>query len=225
MPYRKLQFAPDHIYHIFNRSIAREPIFLTTQYYQRALDVASYYSYLNPPIRFSHFNRLPHTQKEKIIRNLADGQKQVEVLAFCFMPNHFHFLVKEVCENGIRKFMGNLQNSYAKYFNTKTKRFGSLFQSMFKAVRVETDEQLTHITRYIHLNPLTSFILKDLPEFENYPWSSYPLYLNVNNGLPDFINTQFVLDLFPSIDDFVNFTEDQVDYQRKLAKIKHLLLE
>lgn len=224
MPYRKTPLVNGEIYHVYNRSVAHQPIFLTDTYYQRAYEVLSYYNNLNPPVRFSHFSRFPSSFKKEILESLnKENQKLVQILAFCFMPNHFHFLIKEIREKGISKFMRIFQNSYAKYFNTKTERSGSLFQSMFKAVRILTDEQLLHITRYIHLNPVTSYILKDIKELSNYAWSSYPNY--IAKRYSEITNTKEVLSFFANKDEFVKFTEDQIDYQRKLDKIKHLLLE
>lgn len=224
MPYRKTLLVKGEIYHIFNRSVARQPIFLTDTYYQRAYEVLSYYNNLNPPVRFSHFSRLPAPLKNEILENLnKENQKLVQILAFCFMPNHVHFLIKEIQEKGITTFMRKFQNSYAKYFNTKTGRSGSLFQSMFKAVRIITDEQLIHVARYIHLNPVTAYILKNVDELSNYPWSSYPIYIGKYSS--DIINTSEVLSFFSSKDKFIKFTNDQVNYQRKLDRTKHLLLE
>lgn len=215
MPYRQTPLVNGEIYHIFNRSVARQPIFLTDIYYQRAYEVLSYYNNLNPPVRFSHFSRLPISLKNEILENLnKENQKLVQILAFCLMPNHVHFLTT---------FMRKFQNSYAKYFNTRTERSGSLFQSMFKAVRILTDEQLLHVARYIHLNPVTAFILKNLEELSNYPWSSYPIYIGKHSS--NLISTDEILSFFASKDKFIKFTEDQVDYQRKLDRIKHLLLE
>lgn len=224
MPYRKTILAEGEIYHIFNRSVARQPIFLTDTYYQRAHEVLSYYNNLNAPVRFSHFARLPISLKNEVLETLnKENQKLVQILAFCFMPNHVHFLIKEIREKGITTFMRIFQNSYAKYFNTKTERNGSLFQSMFKAVRILTDEQLLHVARYIHLNPVTSYILKNIEELKNYPWSSFPIYIGKQKS--NIVDTELVLSLFSSVEQFIKFTEDQVDYQRKLDKIKHLLLE
>jgi len=224
MPYRKTPLVNGEIYHVYNRSVARQPFFLTDTYYQRGYEVLSYYNNLNPPVRFSHFFRLPAPLKNEVLENLnKDNQKLVQILAFCLMPNHVHFLIKEIRDKGITTFMRKFQNSYAKYFNTKTERSGSLFQSMFKAVRILTDEQLLHVARYIHLNPVTAFILKNIEELSNYPWSSYPIYIGKQSS--DIISTDEVLSFFTSKDKFIKFTEDQIDYQRKLDKIKHLLLE
>ncbi len=139
------------------------------------------------------------------------------------MPNHVHFLIKEIRENGIAAFMSNFQNSYAKYFNLKNGRTGALFQAMFKAVLIETDEQLLHVVRYIHLNPLTSFILKNIEDLAKYPWSSFQEYLGKSKW--NIVDKDFILSFFPSLKHFIDFTKDQIDYQRELDKIKHLTFE
>lgn len=224
MSYRKEPFIVGQIYHIFNRSIARQPIFLSNSYYQRAMEVMEFYSYINPLLRFSHYNRLPLKSKLDFMNELkTKHQKQIEMFAFCLMPNHAHFLIREIIENGIKNFMSNFQNSYAKYFNLKTERDGSLFQTTFKGIRIETDEQFLHIARYIHINPLTAYMLADIYQLEYYSWSSYPIYLNKLKL--DILNRNTLLDFFPSTEKFIDFTKDQIDYQRELDKIKHLLFE
>ena len=223
MSYRRTPIVTGEIYHTFNRSIARQPIFLSVRSYSRALELINFYSYIQPRLRFSHYNRLPLKEKADFLEDLKiNGRKQIKLFAFCLMPNHVHFLMKELEKNGISRFMSNFQNSYAKYLNLKTNRTGSLFQSMFKAVRIESDEQLIHVCRYIHLNPLTSYVIRDVDGLERYPWSSYPEYFK---GISDLIDTNLISDFFPSKKEFRKFTLDQVDYQRQLDKIKHLSLE
>lgn len=224
MPYRRTVIAPGEIYHIFNRSVAKQPIFVRQKDYQRALDLINFYRFEKPLLRFSHYNRLPIEQKENFLFKLEkDHQKLVLILAFCLMPNHFHFLVKELHKEGTSSFLRNFQNSYAKYFNTKSERSGALFQSMFKAVRIESDEQLMHVSRYIHLNPLTSFIIKDINDLESYNWSSYPSYINKQSN--QLVDSEIILGNFSATQHFKKFTKNQVDYQRKLDEIKHLVLE
>lgn len=223
MPYRKVPLVVDEIYHVFNRSIAREPIFLHNKHYQRGLDLLDFYRFNRPPLRFSHYNRLPQSQKNDFLENLRSFDKRIIILAYCLMPNHVHFLFKQLIENGIASFMSNFQESYAKYFNIREERSGALFQSMFKAIRVETDEQLIHVARYIHLNPLTSYVIKNIEELDNYPWCSFADYM----GKQDFgiVDKEEMLGYFPSIKHLREFTADQIEYQRELAKIKHLILE
>ena len=137
------------------------------------------------------------------------------------MPNHFHFLLRQTEDGGISKFLSNLQNSYTKFFNLSHERDGSLFLDQFKAIRIETDEQLTHVSRYIHLNPHTGYVVKTLEELEIYPWSSFSDYLQRKSLVVD---VDFILN-FLGKQSYKKFVFDQADYQRKLKEIEHLVLE
>ncbi|MBI2020276.1 transposase [Candidatus Daviesbacteria bacterium] len=224
MPYRKTPLSQGEIYHIFNRSVARQPIFLGNRDYQRALETIRFYLFSGAHLSFSHYDRLPLQQRSDFMKKLEESnERQIEIFAYCLMPNHLHFLMKCLRDKGISNFMNWLQNSYAKYFNIKTERSGALFQSMFKAVRIESDEQFIHVGRYIHLNPLTAYIIKNSAQLENYPWSSFAEYLD--NQDPKIISRELMLGHFSSVEAFKRFTFDQIDYQRKLAEIKHLLNE
>lgn len=219
---RKLVFANDQIYHIFNRGVEKRPTFTNKKEFTRACETIKYYRFANLTLRFSKFLLLNNEEKEKFMIKLDPKNTLIEIIAYCFMPNHFHFLIKQNKDNGISKFMANFQNSYSKYFNTRNERIGPLFQGLFKAVLVEDDDQLLHLTRYIHLNPVTSYLIneKTLP---NYQWSSFPEYLSQKEG--GFIPTNIVLDFFKSSEQYNQFVLDQVQYARTLDSIKHVLLE
>lgn len=135
------------------------------------------------------------------------------------MPNHFHFLVRQLRDNGVSIFMSQLINSYTKYFNTKYKRIGALLQGSFKAVHIEFEEQLIHLSRYIHLNPVVSGIVKNP---ESYQWSSYLKYIRKING---FCSPAQVLNLFPSTLKYKQFVTDQIDYGITLEILKHQTIE
>ncbi len=222
MPYRKIVFATEEIYHVFNRSIAKVPIFNYQKDYNRLLSLIDYYRFA-PDMSFSHYNRLEKTLKEQYFQNLVNSKNHtVEIMSFCLMPNHFHLLLKQKTDYGVKNFVSNIQNGYAKYFNVRSDRSGSLFQAMFKAVRIENDEQLLHVSRYIHLNPSTAFIVEPEKLF-SYKWSSLPEYLGIIDSV--FTDFHLILDLIGGREKYKNFILDQADYQRQLGKIKHLCLE
>lgn len=222
MPYRTTPFVTNQIYHVFNRSIASQPIFTDGGDYGRVLELVNYYRFKKPPLRFSHYKRLSKEQKREFETSfMINKSPMLEILAYCIMPNHVHFLLQPKINNAVSDFMRNLQNSYSKYFNTKHKRTGSLFQFMFKAVRIETDEQLIHVSRYIHLNPVTSYII-EVGDLEGYKWSSFKDYVL---GINSFVSKEMVLSHFKSIQEHKKFVFDQAEYQRELGKIKHALLE
>lgn len=220
--YRRVIFANDQIYHIYNRGVERRDVFTNKREYLRALETLKYYRFANIPLKLSKFLSSSNQEKSKILETITQNGKLVEILAFCLMPNHFHFLLKQVQNNGIAKFISNFTNSYTKYFNTKNDREGPLFQGLFKAVLVETDEQMIHLSRYIHLNPVTSFIIEP-NQLEDYLWSSYIEYINPD--IEQICNREEVMNFFPTIKKYKNFVMEQVDYARELDKIRHLALE
>lgn len=220
---RKTIFANDEIYHIFNRGVEKRPTFTSRREYARAVKTFSYYRFVKPPYRFSHFVRLAKDIQSSVLKNLNISAKHIEILAFCLIPNHFHFLLRQVAENGISKFAANFTNSYTKYFNTLNDRVGPLFQGAFKAVHIESDEQLMHVSRYIHLNPVSSFII-EADELDEYEWSSYPGYISKEES--SVVEKHTVLELFSNkIERYKQFVLDYADYSRKLGNIKHLILD
>ncbi|MBI3443688.1 transposase [Candidatus Woesebacteria bacterium] len=222
MTVRNHPIVTNEIYHIYNRSVAQQPIFRNIWENNRYLNLIDYYRFLNTPLRFSYYNRLRIDQRESILKSLyKENDIRIEIYSFSIMPNHYHILAKQVNENGISDFIRYIQDSYAKYLNKKTDRFGALFQSPFKAVRIEKEEQFIHVARYIHLNPLTSYLLKEPKELNTYIWNSWIDYVT---GKPRaFVETGRLLSLVPK-NKLEEFTFNQLDYQRKLENIKHLIL-
>ncbi|MBI2314678.1 transposase [Candidatus Daviesbacteria bacterium] len=220
---RKLILSNDEVYHVFNRGVEKRPIFTNKWELDRALLTLNFYRFANLPIKLSKFLVLPKEQQERLKLQIEkECGKLVEIICYCLMPNHFHLMLKQKAENGISIFISNIANSYTRYFNTKHERIGPLFQGIFKAVRIESDEQLVHVSRYIHLNPVSSFLIK--PEvLESYQWSSYPEFIGILDR--NFLIKEDVLGLFPSKEKYAQFVLDQVDYARQLEMIKHLALE
>lgn len=223
MTYRKVILSNNEVYHVINRSIANTPLFHNKTNYLKLLETINYYRFKNVPLRFSYYCRLPCDDRGKILSNLIkENQLLVEIISFCIMTNHIHLLLRQIADRGISIFMSKMQNSYAKYFNIVYKRKGALFQSMFKAIRIETDEQLIHVSRYIHLNPSTGYLCQT-KDLINYPWSSYTHYLGLKKF--EFLSPQIILNFFKKLNDYKKFIYDQADYQKELANIKHLILE
>lgn len=223
MSQRPVVLANNEIYHVFNRSIAGENIFAQNQKanLNKALEIVDYYRFPQK-LRLSKFKSLPAELKKQYLDALGSIIPLVEIYAFAFMPNHFHLLLKQIKDKGIVTFISNFQNSFAKVFNLKNNRNGALFQNAFKAKRIVIDEQFSHVSRYIHLNPVTSYMI-DFDKLASLEWTSFPVY-STNEQIP-FINSDFLLNMFGSKEKYVKFVADQVDYQRNLAYIKDLLME
>lgn len=172
--------------HVYNRGLDKRTIFPDDSYYQRFM-VTSFLSRLKlSPKPMLYFKReklglLPKSDGEA---EKAWGPPLVDVLSYCLMPNHFHFLLKEREERGVSKFMQRLGNGYTKYFNARQEREGRLFTAKYKFVQIRGNEQLIHVSRYIHTNPcMSSYTNVSISDLPNYPWSSLQNFLKVINDL------------------------------------------
>ena len=193
--------------------MSRKDPLVTDQYYQ-----------IDGMPRFSDFIKSILEKEdifnEQFFRLFKDNERCVDIFAYCLMPTHIHLLVRQRKDEGISRFMANVLNSYTRYFNVKIHRKGPLRQGRFKSVRVQTEEQLYHLTRYIHLNPVTAGLV-DSPE----EWfsSSYAEYVQRGDGRSRVCHFEDLLHI--SVDEYIEFVKDQIAYQRELARVKHFLLE
>jgi putative transposase len=134
------------------------------------------------------------------------------------MPNHFHLLLRQHGDAGIPQFMQKLSTAYTMYFNTKQERVGSLFQGPYKAIHIKSEEYLTHLSRYIHLNPLDLKYSEWREQgirnpsqaqrfLQHYSWSSYHDYLGSNTH-PYLLDTTLLKEIIGPSKDYAQFVEE-----------------
>jgi putative transposase len=185
-------YVPNGVYHIYNRGIEKQDIFKEDEDYVIFLWYLK--SYLLPSDDPA-FKNLPVGIKREILNfNLY---KRIKLIAFVLMPNHFHLMLKQTDERAIIELLRRLSNAYVKYFNTKYKRIGPLFQGKYKAVLIDKESYFLHLTRYIHRNPLEILKKSTGEELIKYPFSSYPDYCGERKF--SFIYKDEILDYFKSI--------------------------
>ncbi len=221
MPFRKVSLVDGYIYHIFSRSIEKFIVFHSNEDYQRMLKAIAFYSLDKPPCKLSVF--LEWGSKDDIISKAVNRKnlpKLVRIISYCLMPTHIHLVLQQLMDGGISKFMNMILKSYTKYFNVKYKRKGPLWEGRFKSVLVNTDEQLLHLTRYIHLNPVSTYLVDSA---EKWKYSSYNEYIGNVSGENKICDFEDYIHLSPQ--QYKEFVEERVEYQRELEKIKHLILE
>lgn len=213
--------ATGEYYHVFNKTIAGFNVFNNLKDLLRITNLLNFYRYPQE-IRYSFFQRLNIEKKNEYLLNISNNNAFAEIYAFAFMPNHFHLLLKQLSENGIKIFLSNFQNSFAKYYNLKYDRFGTIFLKSFKAKHISNDEEFLHVSRYIHLNPVTSYLI-EYDELKSYPYNSFKDY--VSNDVSGIVNTELIIKLSGSKSKYSEFVKNHVDYQRELKKIEHLIME
>lgn len=213
------QYIPKGYYHIYNRGVEKRRIFQDRQDYVVFLSYLK--TYLLPVDRSAFLLQLADPKlnwdkKGPILHllSLKNFAKEIQLLTYCLMPNHFHLLIKQKNVDSMNSFMRALLTKYTLYFNKKNKRVGHLFQGRYKAVLVETDEQLLYLTRYIHLNPSklqsTRTVLVDW-------YSSYSDYLKLKNT--PWINKNLILSFFSKTNPLLtykNFVEDKSSPENEL---------
>lgn len=188
---KKVELVNGCFYHIYNRGVDKRDIFLESSDYTRFMQ------YLLECNSLDHITNI----KRRVGKNSAKGtilNKIVEIICFILIPNHFHFILRQLVNNGISKFMQKLETGHAMYFNKKYERTGRLYEGHFKPKLIGTDEYMMHLSSYIHLNCI-GLIEPDWKEqgvkdwgkankfLETYKWSSYLDYIGKQN-FPDIIN-------------------------------------
>jgi len=162
----------------------------------------------------------------------------VEVLAFCFMPNHIHLLVRQLKEGGISKFMLKVESGYAAYFKNKysARIKGHFFQDRFTAVHIKTEKQLRTVFIYIHINSISLLepkwkekgirnperVIKFLEE--KYRWSSFFDYIGKNN-FPSVTQRDFLLEIMNGPEGCKKAVEDWIKYKGEIKEFTDLVIE
>ena len=167
------QYSETGLYHVFFRGINKQNLFEEEQDYKIMLQTI-----------------------EKLKKEM-----QFEVYAYCLMSNHVHILLKEREIGDISLIMKRLLTKYARWYNIKYKRSGTLIENRYKSKPVEVDQYFLALIRYIHQNPVKAKIVSNA---EEYPWSSFNQYINGKESIADI---EFVLSMI-SQKDFAAFHEE-----------------
>ena len=180
--------STDEFFHVYNRGVNKNDIFFNER-------------------NFLYF-------RQRMLE--ANNPSSIEIIAYCLMPNHFHFIIYQLEPFGISGFMRNVCDGYAKAINKERSRSGHLFEGKYKMKHIDNDLYLFHLSRYIHLNPVRACLV-DLPE--EWAHSSCGTYFGLR---PDpVITMQLVLQQFGGLKNYRSFVEDYVPQDRE--KIKTVL--
>lgn len=210
-------FDSEAMYHVYNRGVNKQII------YSDERDYAVFLSFLK-------YALLPDSELKKheiIDKDIVSIAKRfnlrrerfsdrIELVAFCLMPNHFHLLLYQHDKDAITALMRSVATGYAVYYNKRHNRVGSLFQGKYKACRINSDSYWTHISRYIHLNPI------DLDEdYTTYPYSSYKFFMGDNNA--EWVRQDRAMGEFKDSAEYAEFVKDYIPQRKDLKNIADIL--
>jgi putative transposase len=257
MPSKRPQLVNGEIYHIVLRAVGDDVVFKNVKDYFRG--IFSLYE-LNNLKSVTIWLRRQQRRREKAIEKFMAGsnfekflrgptpqelsqesatarEKLVEILAFCFMTNHIHIIVRQLKENGISNFVKKVSGGYASYFNIKYSRKGHLFNK-FKAVHVKTDSQLRNALVYVWCNSVSliepgfkkkgirNASEKKVLEFltEKYRWSSFFDCIGTKN-FPSVTDREFVLEFMGGEKGCKEAVVDWIKYKKSITDFGDIILE
>lgn len=153
MPRQARIDAPGQYYHVMSRGIERSEIFT---------EEADYADFI---------------ERFKVWLQKSGGR----CLAWCLMPNHFHFLLLRG-QRPLSELMHHVMTGYAVNYNLRRHRVGHLFQNRYKSIVCGFDGYFMELVPYIHLNPLRAGLVADLAALRQYKWCGHA---SLVTGIPD----------------------------------------
>jgi len=208
---RKIVFAEGEMYHIFNRGVDKRNIFDDKYDFERFFQSMKEFNVIEPigSIYENRFNKDKH--------QLGRGaSKLVEFVCYCLNPNHFHFILEQVSERGIEKLMHRF-SGYAKYYNNRNKRSGVLFQGPFKAVLIESNEQLLHTSVYVNLNDQVHRLGRGVSK------SSWGEYAGMSKK--QICKKDIILGQFKNFKEYEEFSKSSLEFIKENKEQAKFLLE
>ena len=222
MTYRKVSFANDEVYHVFNRGVDKRKIFLDKFDLERFFLSMLMFNSIEPSgsiyeksFELKLFQKQLGSEAPKLkklinIYNSNSKNHLVEFVCYCLNPNHFHFVLVQKVDNGISEFMMRM-GGYSTYFNKKYKRTGALFGDRFKAVYVSGNTQLLHLSAYVNLNNQLGTPGAKLSK------SSWQEYLEQEKGI---CKKEIILEQFESKEKYKNFALSSLEDINRRKRVR-----
>lgn len=205
---RQLQISEGEYYHLCNRGNNKQVIFNSDRDRARLLflflHLQSDLSFKNIGRHISNFMKTGDFGFDQEVVDRIVKKRQVDLVSFCLMPNHFHLIVYERGEGGIAKYMQRSLNAYTKYFNTLHSKSGHVFQGTYQAVHISSNDQLLYASAYVHRNArkLSEWARK----VASYPWSSYRDCVTKNRW-GNLLDSKIILDQFDDGKEYKEWVE------------------
>jgi putative transposase len=203
---------------VFNRGVDKRKIFLDQQDLERFFQSMKEFNTLEP---IGSIYENSFRKNSKLGDPISKFPKLVDFICYCLNPNHYHFILKQNIDNGIEKFMHRLGIGYTMFFNKENERSGALFQGRYKAIHIDSNEYLLHLSVYVNLNEriheLGDSISKSISKSS---WKEY-----VNNNFNGFCEKDIILGQFNNLSEYKKFAENSLKFIHEKKQMKKLLLE
>jgi|SRR3989338_9587918 len=214
MMMRKTKLARGEIYHILNRGVDKRNIFTNQE------EIGRFFECM---LTFNSIELAGSLYEQSFVKEKTKNKPLVKFIAYCLLPNHFHFILEQIEKDGISKFMKRLLGGYSWYFNKKHKRSGSLFQGPFKAKHIDSNKYLLHASAYVNLNDKQKGELGD--QVAKLIKSSWNEYVDPKNCLFEICaQKEIVLGQFHSREEYKKFALSSLE-NIKANKEKYKELE
>lgn len=214
---RKIQFANNEYYHLFNRGVDKRKIFLDREDLSRFFQSMEEFNTLDPIGSIFENSRRKNQFGVPVSKVSKEQKKLVNFICYALNPNHYHFILKQVAEDGIMKFMHRLGLGYALFFNNKYGRSGTLFEGRYKAVNIDSNEYLLHVSAYVNLN---NKIHKIGDRDSKTSWEEY-----ADRKKGGFCEKDIILEQFNNQVSYKEFAESALEYILERRDMERFLLE
>lgn len=220
---RKTIFANGEHYHIFNRGVDKREIFSDSKDYERFLTSMNLLNDSREGLMIEWRDFKKCNTKASLDDFLKPSFRKrtelIEIVAYCLNPNHYHFILKQVSDKGIERFMHKIGISHTKHYNDKYERNGSLFQGPYKAIMIDSNEYLLHLSAYVNTNNL----IHGYSNCNDWEYSSLPDYLGKrDSGL---VSKNIILDQFTNIEDYSSYLKDATKYFKDRKEMQKYIIE
>ncbi len=218
MSTRRQPLITGEMYHIYNRGVDKRDIFSDKKDIYRFIESIKEFN------RIDKIDSLSNLRKIKLnsqigLKALSEGSL-VEFMGYCLNPNHFHFILRQVSDNGISKFMQKLLAGYTSYFNLKNLRSGALFQGTFKSQIITNENYFNKLIGYVNKN----YLIHSIPPNKNeLVFSGDYEYENDRFNVISKKEGENILESFGGINKFKNHCDEIVTIVREERGEKSLL--
>lgn len=223
---RKTQFAEGEYYHVYNRGVDKRSIFDDREDVERFLQCMQEFNVVEP-IGSLYENSFRRNQLGGPASKLIAPEEDiplVEFIAYCLNPNHYHFVLKQLVDRGIEKFMQKIGTGHTMFFNNKYERSGALFQGRFKAIHIDSNEYLLHVASYANLNDRVHQLGGPASKLVRSSWGEY-----TDERVKGICEKEIILGQFKNAKEYEEFAisslESIIKRKQELKGIEDFLLE